>query len=453
MAKNVFISHAHDDKALADAVTELVRRVFDEHAMVSYSSDQSSGGGIQAGSQWLEWILQQIQQSDVTIVMLTPASISKPWLMWESGAVSGVSLALKEGTPIIPLLFRLDKDQVPSPLGDRQAEYGESLEGIERVLQALQASIGEPESRLMPLLLREHVPPYLEQVKLAVQDRPLPLTEDAVQEWCERLDELRAARRSREVGHLHRALLLAFTPAGPEPPPLDLRLHRRLGEMYLEVGQGAEAIKQFELALRLAPKDLFLLHKLALAHLEAVDVNGALEVLTSIEKLDADAANWSPEIAGLKGRSYRERWQSTGDVQDLRTARDAYSKAMEFSPDSYYLADNFGQLSLLLGERERAIEAFGKAEQAIARSGERSVWSLATTATAAIVRGDETHALAILGDIQALGATQRELHSIENGLRRLQHSLKVSDEMFGRWIGALRGGAEAVPPVKVEAPG
>jgi tetratricopeptide (TPR) repeat protein len=453
MAKNVFISHAHDDKALADAVTELVRRVFDEHAVVGYSSDHSSGGGIQAGSQWLAWILQQIRQSDVTIVMLTPASISKPWLMWESGAVSGVSLALKEGTPIIPLLFRLDKDQIPSPLGDRQAEYGESREGIERVVQALQASIGEPEPRLMPLLLREHVPPYLEQVKLAVQDRPLPLTEAAVQEWCERLDELRRARRSREVGHLHRALLLAFTPTGSEPPPLDLRLHRRLGEMYLEARQGAEAIKQFELALRLTPKDLFLLHKLALAHLEAVDVNGALEVLTSIEKLDAHAADWNTEIAGLKGRSYRERWQSTGDVVDLRTARDAYSRAMENDPESYYLADNAGQLSLLLGERERAIEALAKAEQAIAPSGERSVWSLATTATAVIVRGDEARALAILGDIQALGPTQRELHSIENGLRRLRASLEVSDEVFGRWVGALRGGAEVVPPVDVEASG
>jgi hypothetical protein len=29
MPKKVFISHAHDDKALADAVSELVRHVFD----------------------------------------------------------------------------------------------------------------------------------------------------------------------------------------------------------------------------------------------------------------------------------------------------------------------------------------------------------------------------------------------------------------------------------------
>jgi tetratricopeptide (TPR) repeat protein len=453
MPKNVFISHAHDDKALADAVSGLVRRVFDEHAAVGYSSDHSSGGGIQAGSQWLAWILQQVRRSDVTIVMLTPASISKPWLMWESGAVSGVSLALKEGTPIIPLLFRLDRDQIPSPLADRQAEHGESREGIERVLKALQATIGEPPAAYMPLLLREHVPPYLEQVKLAVQDRPLPLTEAAVQEWCERLDALRAARRSREVGHLHRALLLAFTPAGSEPPPLDVRLHRRLGEMYLEARQGTEAIEQFELALRLAPKDLFLLHKLALARLEAVDVNGALEVFASIEKLDPQAADWNAEIAGLKGRTYRERWQSTGDVEDLRTARDAYSQAMENDPESYYLADNAGQLSLLLGERERAIEAFGKAEQAIARSGERSVWSLATTATAEIVLGEEARALAVLGDIQALGPTQRELHSIENGLHRLRDSLDVPDEVFGRWVGALRGGAEVVPPVEAQASG
>jgi hypothetical protein len=123
---------------------------------------------------------------------------------------------------------------------------------------------------------------------------------------------------------------LGAAAAGPPPPPPAWR--------DVPGGRaGLEAIKQFELGLRLAPKDLFLLHKLALAHLETVGVTGALEVLTSIEKLDADAANLSPEIAGLKGRSYRERWQSTRDVEDLRTARDAYSKPMEFSPDSYYL--------------------------------------------------------------------------------------------------------------------
>jgi hypothetical protein len=185
-----------------------------------------------------------------------------------------------------------------------------------------------------------------------------------------------------------------------------------------------------------------------------VDVNGALEVLKTIERLDASATSWSPEIAGLKGRSYRERWRSTGDVQDLRTARDAYGSALESSPDSYYLADNVGQLSLLLGEREQAVAALHKAEQAIVRSGERSVWSLATTATARIVRGDEPRALAVLGEIKALGPTQRELHSIESGLRRLQESLHASDEVFGRWVGALRAGASAAPPAaEVEASG
>src|SRR5215212_1266654 len=97
----VFISHAHDDKALADAVRELFTGVFGNHVAIGYSSDRSSGGGIEAGSEWFPWILGQVRESDATIVMLTPASVGKPWLMWEAGAVSGVSLSLAEKDRLI----------------------------------------------------------------------------------------------------------------------------------------------------------------------------------------------------------------------------------------------------------------------------------------------------------------------------------------------------------------
>jgi hypothetical protein len=65
-------------------------------------------GGIAAGSGWLDWIHDQVRGSKFTAVLLTPNSVDKPWLMWEAGTVSGVSLATREASTIIPRLSPVD---------------------------------------------------------------------------------------------------------------------------------------------------------------------------------------------------------------------------------------------------------------------------------------------------------------------------------------------------------
>jgi tetratricopeptide (TPR) repeat protein len=181
-----------------------------------------------------------------------------------------------------------------------------------------------------------------------------------------------------------------------------------------------DAAVQFELSLRLFPRDIFLLHKLALAQLQDGDRGQSLATLNNIEAIDPSAAGENPEIAGLKGRLYRERWQVTSDETDLRTARDAYQAALEHLTDSYYIAGNAGELSLALGDREAAEAAYETAVAVIRRSGERTWWSLATLAGAAIVRGDEAEALSLLGEAGALGPSPRDIESIRLGLQRLQ---------------------------------
>src|SRR5687767_11942900 len=88
----VFISHSTSDKPLVDALRALIRHTFVEPVEVAYSSASVSEGGISAGQDWLEWIGAQVQESRMTIVVLTPLSKARPWLMWEAGAVSGVGL-------------------------------------------------------------------------------------------------------------------------------------------------------------------------------------------------------------------------------------------------------------------------------------------------------------------------------------------------------------------------
>src|SRR3712207_1505893 len=132
----VFVSHAHADAALAAAVQTLVGMVLDE-VDVDYSSDPSAGGGIEAGTNWLQWILDKIKSCDLAIVVLTPESLSRPWLMWESGAVNGIALALEQRRQIVPLLFRVNRENLAGPLSHLQAESGETQQGVRRLAVAI----------------------------------------------------------------------------------------------------------------------------------------------------------------------------------------------------------------------------------------------------------------------------------------------------------------------------
>lgn len=441
---NVFLSHAHNDAELAKAVSTLLDDLFDTEVKVVYSSDQSPGGGITGGANWLEWILDQVKSCDVAIVMLTPESLGRPWLMWESGAVSGMALGLEKQGATIPLLYRVNAEEVPAPMRWLQGVQGETESGARRLVDAIWKHVGQrPGLRQLTMLMDHMLPGYLQAVQQALQSRPQALTEDGVQEWCERLDALRLTGRSAEVEHIHRALLLAFAPSGDKAHdvPLALRLHRRLGELYLDAKRGREAVTQFRLALRLFDKDLFVLHKLALAHLEAGDRDQALQTLERIEQLDEQAVTENPEVAGLKGRLHRERWERTGDTVDLRAARDAYRIAMEARPDSYYMAANVGELSLALGEREVASDAYRSAAGIIHGSGERTFWSVATLAAAAIVNNKQNEALEFLREAGSLALSARDIDSVRKGLRRLHDSLSVPAGVLESRLDALSSGS------------
>jgi len=140
----LFISHAHEDKLLADALQSLIAGVFPSGAAqtvrVDYSSDDAPRQGIGAGATWLEWI-RDVVRADVCVVILTADSVSAPWLTWEAGAVTGVAMGPtsvaggggRQAT-VIPLLFGISVDNVPAPLQQHQAVNGEQPRGILKLL-------------------------------------------------------------------------------------------------------------------------------------------------------------------------------------------------------------------------------------------------------------------------------------------------------------------------------
>jgi len=439
--ETLFLSHSHGDRELASAVKQLIENCFAGHLEVKASSAAPSEGGIAAGSDWLDWIHDQIQGSKFTAVLLTPSSVDKPWLMWEAGAVSGVSLATRAASTIIPLVYRLSMEQVPSPLRSRQAARGEDRESIKRVLETLKQSIPLP-ATTFDRYVASFVPEYLENVARALAETPPPLTESAVHEWLDRITYFERTDRRSEVGHLHKAMVNVFAPGDNAfETPLDVRLHRRLGDIYLFSKQPQAAAKQYELALRLSPRDIFILHKKGVALLETGDEPGAQQVLDALLKIDPNATKWSTEIAGMKGRLLWQKYQRGRAESDLRGARDAYAEGLDCNLDSHYMADNVGQLSLLLGESEKAREAFQKGLAALQKTGDQGYWAVAAAASCHLGLGKRAEGLAALRRVSALRPRPEPaaLDSIQRGLVRLHGGLGGTEEELDVWLKALSG--------------
>ena len=167
MALKIFLSHSHDDRVIADALASLIEDVFDDAVSVSYSSDEGAGEGIPPGDPWLSWILGNITAADKTFVLLTPNSMQRPWVLWESGAASGVALGAGKETSVVPITFGLKDTDIPSPLASAQAIRGDSREegGVRRLLQALNDGLKRLPAKALTSTLDDYVPPFLDTIE------------------------------------------------------------------------------------------------------------------------------------------------------------------------------------------------------------------------------------------------------------------------------------------------
>ena len=157
----VFISHASVDQQIANAVSTLIQNTFQETVAPVHSSASVYKGGIEAGADWLNWINEQVRESFLAVVILTPNSQKRPWIMWEAGAVSGAALATDKSILVVPLIFGIPEKEIPSPLRSRQAKLGaeerdiiDFLETI-RVRGSLNYKVPISESTAISYYLRE----------------------------------------------------------------------------------------------------------------------------------------------------------------------------------------------------------------------------------------------------------------------------------------------------------
>src|SRR6266540_7004141 len=113
----VFVSHTHGDEGIADALDQAIKRLFGDQVTTWYSSKKELSGGIAPGEDWFRWIVERVRSADVAVILLTAASVQKPWVLWEAGAVYGAALAPGDtkSRKVRPLIFKLAGSQVPAP--------------------------------------------------------------------------------------------------------------------------------------------------------------------------------------------------------------------------------------------------------------------------------------------------------------------------------------------------
>lgn len=107
-----FLSHFNEDRLIAEIVANILRRVTLNQIQPWFSSDESDAGGLRPGMIWFNAILEKIEKSKAVIAILTPNSISRPWIYFETGI--GQTLPDCE---IIPICIGIDKNEVYPPLG------------------------------------------------------------------------------------------------------------------------------------------------------------------------------------------------------------------------------------------------------------------------------------------------------------------------------------------------
>jgi hypothetical protein len=111
MVRRIFLSHAESDAALARLLHDELRRARpDIDVFVS-----SVPGAIPTGIEWRADIKQQLKAADAYLALLTPASVQRQWIWFESGAAF-MSDRLFVGV----CASGLRKSAVPAPLSGQQ---------------------------------------------------------------------------------------------------------------------------------------------------------------------------------------------------------------------------------------------------------------------------------------------------------------------------------------------
>lgn len=135
MVKVIFLSHSHVDREIADCISRMIERVTLSQIQVWASTDERGERGLVVGDNWLEKVRLKLQECQAVIPLITPNSIYRPWIYFESGFGAGMG-----SVDIIPLCIYIEgTGKIPSALATYQVFHMSSLDQCNIFLRKLLA--------------------------------------------------------------------------------------------------------------------------------------------------------------------------------------------------------------------------------------------------------------------------------------------------------------------------
>jgi hypothetical protein len=185
---DVFISFIHQEDGPATLVSTFLNDVFQDQIKIFQSSDRRA---IYAGEEWMKKIFDALQVSKVLISMMSPESVKRPWINFETGA------AWMRGTPVIPVCFDgLTIADLPKPYSSLQAIEVEAPDQCYYLADSIAHHVGlsRPEkpadfyANVEDRLLSAGTPAdklskHAEALKQTKLNRPYRNLSDGIKEW------------------------------------------------------------------------------------------------------------------------------------------------------------------------------------------------------------------------------------------------------------------------------
>lgn len=114
----IFISHARNDTKLALMIKKLLRKRFPKGSKPTLDIFCSSDiRDIEGGKQWFAAIMKALRESRVCISLLTPHSIFRPWVLFETGGAHTRSIAKPNRLRMFPVCaYGITPSALPGPL-------------------------------------------------------------------------------------------------------------------------------------------------------------------------------------------------------------------------------------------------------------------------------------------------------------------------------------------------
>src|ERR1044071_3024897 len=121
----IFISHDSRDSDLAAAFANLLLDCSGRQLSIFRSSDRLGDSGIKYGTEWYATLQKKLTKASAVIALLTPLSVSRPWIFYELGVAHG-----KSNLSAFGVSFNLDISDLPGPFQQLQTASGDSDEPL-----------------------------------------------------------------------------------------------------------------------------------------------------------------------------------------------------------------------------------------------------------------------------------------------------------------------------------